>query len=70
MSSFHGGGPSLAGKALTAPSEPGTRGCGFPMEPPRHLGRFFGRLVEALKGLARKLPRSKPPAMIGPLPVA
>jgi hypothetical protein len=40
------------------------------MEPPRHPGRLFGRLVEALKRLAGKFRREKPPAMIGPPPSA
>ncbi len=35
------------------------------METPRHPGRLFGRLVEALKGIATKLRREKPPAMVG-----
>jgi len=37
----------------------------FPMETPRNLDRLFGRLAEALKGIAGKLRREKPPAMIG-----
>ena len=40
------------------------------MEPPRHSGRFLGRLVEALKGIAGRLRRQKPPAMIGLPPSA
>jgi hypothetical protein len=40
------------------------------MEPPRHSGRFLGRLVEALKGIAGKLRRQRPPAMIGLPPSA
>jgi hypothetical protein len=38
------------------------------MEAPRHPGRFLGRLAEALKGIAGKLRRKKPPAMIGTPP--
>jgi len=40
------------------------------METPRHPGRLFGRLAEALKGIAAKLRRGKPPAMIGLPPSA
>ena len=40
------------------------------MDTPRHSGRFLGRLVEALKGIAGKLRRQKPPAMIGLPPSA
>jgi len=40
------------------------------METPRHPGRLFGRLVEALKGIAAKLRREKPPAMVGLPPSA
>jgi len=40
------------------------------METPRHPGRLFGRLAEALKGIAGKLRREKPPAMIGLPPSA
>jgi hypothetical protein len=38
------------------------------METPRNLDRLFGRLAEALKGIAGKLRREKPPAMIGTPP--
>jgi len=41
-----------------------------PLETPRDLGRLFGRLAEALKGIAGKLRREKPPAMIGLPPSA
>ena len=40
------------------------------METPRHPGRLVGRLVEALKGIAAKLRREKPPAMVGLPPSA
>jgi hypothetical protein len=40
------------------------------METPRHPGRLFGRLVEALKGIAAKLRREKTPAMVGLPPSA
>jgi len=40
------------------------------METPRHSGRLVGRLVEALKGIAAKLRREKPPAMVGLPPSA
>jgi hypothetical protein len=40
------------------------------METPRHPGRLVGRLVEALKGIAAKLRRDKPPAMVGLPPSA
>src|SRR3954465_10921063 len=40
------------------------------MESPLHSGRFLGRLVEALKGIADRLRRQKPPAMIGLPPSA
>src|SRR5947208_13310729 len=32
------------------------------MEPPRRIGRLFTRLGEAVKGVAEKLRREKPPA--------
>jgi len=40
------------------------------METPRHPGRLFGRLFEALKGIVAKLRREKPPAMVGLPPSA
>ena len=40
------------------------------METPRHPGRLVGRLVEALKGIAAKFRRDKPPAMVGLPPSA
>jgi hypothetical protein len=40
------------------------------METPRHPGRLFGRLAEAVRGIAGKLRREKPPAMIGLPPSA
>ncbi len=40
------------------------------METPRDLDRLLGRLAEALKGIAGKLRREKPPAMIGLPPSA
>jgi hypothetical protein len=40
------------------------------METPRNLDRLLGRLAEALKGIARKVRRQKPPAMIGLPPSA
>lgn len=40
------------------------------METPRHPGRLVGRLVVALKGIAAKLRRDKPPAMVGLPPSA
>ena len=40
------------------------------METPRHPGRLVSRLVEALKGIAAKLRREKPPAMVGLPPSA
>jgi hypothetical protein len=40
------------------------------MKTPRDQGRLFGRLAEALKGLAGKLWREKRPAMIGLPPSA
>ncbi len=53
-----------------APGRFGFAGCviswyACPMETPRHPGRLFGRLVEALKGIATKLRREKPPALVG-----
>lgn len=40
------------------------------METPRHPGRLLSRLVEALKAIAGKFRREKPPAMIGLPPSA
>ena len=40
------------------------------METPGDLGRLLGRLAEALKGIAARLRREKPPAMIGLPPSA
>jgi len=40
------------------------------MELPRNLDPLVGRLAEALKGIAGKLRREKPPAMIGLPPSA
>ena len=40
------------------------------METPRHPGRLFGRLAKVLKGIAGKLRRENPPAMIGLPPSA
>jgi hypothetical protein len=40
------------------------------METPRRLDRLFGRLAQALKVIAGKVRRQKPPAMIGLPPSA